>query len=429
MRLLFQLSRWFCYATGASLQFWLGCAFVLADEPIHEPHLKVLNSDRIASLESDQRSTWEAYLRRSSDNASLERKLLAKEIIASNRSTSTPAPTAKGSAKAEAWQATLGSYQTDEARRFTETILSFQTPTGGWSKAVNYLQGERKSAMHWTSQSGAGWHYCGTIDNGSTTEQIRFLAANFAVTQHAPCRDSAIRGIEWLLMAQFPTGGWPQVYPLEPGYHEAITLNDNAMLHVLEVLIQVGHRDVPFGFVSDELAARCRIAHQKGIECLVKSQVRFDGQATVWCAQHDPIDLLPTAARKMEPASLSGAESADVLKHLMRYGPDNEEVREAIESGVKWLAAHEVKGLRKTQSTDGQTRFVPDEASPEIYWARFYDLKTQQPVFFGAQDGVEYHTFAAMAERNKVAYDYFTTRPRDVITKEYARWKKARGTR
>ncbi len=429
MRLLSSIRRWRTSAIGCCLVCWLVCTVALADEPIQVPRLKLLHEDRIAALGPSQRLAWETYLRLSSTHAAAERKMLSQELIASNQTTPTPAPLGKSSAKATAWQSILNSYQTDEARRFTDSMLSFQTPTGGWSKSVDYWQGERTAGMHWTSQRGEGWHYCGTIDNGNTTEQIRFLAASFAATQNEPCRDSAIRGIEWLLQAQYPTGGWPQVYPLEPGYHEAITLNDNAMLHVLEVLMQVGSRAEPFQFVSEDLAKRCQIAHQKGIECLLQSQVQIDGQATVWCAQHDPIDLRPIAARKMEPASLSGAESADVLRHLMRNGPDNRHVRHAIESGVRWLAEHEAKGLRKTQSSDGQTQYVSDDSSTEHYWARFYDLKNQQPVFFGAQDGVEYRTFAAMAEKNKVAYDYYTTRPRDVITKEYARWKKSLGAR
>ncbi|HSI63718.1 MAG TPA: pectate lyase, partial [Candidatus Saccharimonadia bacterium] len=58
------------------------------------------------------------------------------------------------------------------------------------------------------------------------------------------------------------------------------------------------------------------------------------------------------------------------------------------------------------------------------YWARFYDVETGQPIFAGAQDGKIYATFHEMAEHNKVAYDYFTKKPGEVVGKEFERWKK-----
>jgi PelA/Pel-15E family pectate lyase len=59
-----------------------------------------------------------------------------------------------------------------------------------------------------------------------------------------------------------------------------------------------------------------------------------------------------------------------------------------------------------------------------VLWARFYDVETAQPLFAGAQDGIIYTSFHEMAARNKVAYDYFTTKPHDILTKEVPRWRK-----
>ncbi|MBC7644959.1 MAG: signal peptidase I, partial [Thermoleophilia bacterium] len=44
------------------------------------------------------------------------------------------------------------------------------------------------------------------------------------------------------LPAEFPPGGWPQVYPLEGGYHDAITYNDNALANVTDLLEDVALR-------------------------------------------------------------------------------------------------------------------------------------------------------------------------------------------
>jgi hypothetical protein len=51
-------------------------------------------------------------------------------------------------------------------------------------------------------------------------------------------------------------------------------------------------------------------------------------------------------------------------------------------------------------------------------------VKTAKPMFAGGQDGKVYDTFHEMAQHNKVTYDYFSTKPADVVGKEVDRWKK-----
>lgn len=387
--------------------------------------LKLLTPARIAHLPDAERTAWQAYLDRSRGRAIRERATLAEEVKASGLDASRPAPS-DGAQFAAPSKTDTAWFAGPEAGKLADAILSYQTPSGGWSKAVDYRQGPRRPGTHWTTQGGAGWHYCGTLDNRSTTEQIRFLALVHRATGREDCREGASRGVGWLLEAQFPNGGWPQVYPLEPGYHEAITLNDNAMLHALEVLHDVAASKEPFSFADAPTGKKAADAFDAGIACLLRCQVRVDGRPTVWCAQHDPLTLEPAAARLKEPPSLSGAESASLLKFLMRQGPLTPATRDAIEAGVAWLEAHQIAGLRKTKDADGKTDYVEDPASTEVYWARFYDPKTAVPLFAGGQDGIIYPTFREMARRNKVTYEYYTTQPRDIIGKEYDRWKKRR---
>lgn len=144
----------------------------------------------------------------------------------------------------------------------------------------------------------------------------------------------------------------------------------------------------------------------------------------MWCAQHDPLDSAPVKARAKEPPSLSGGESAEMVKFLMRRGPVTPEVTAAIESAVKWFEGNRLTGLRKTKNEAGNTDYVPDPKSEEVYWARFYDLETGKPIFPGADDGISYPTHTEMAAKNKVAYNFMSTRPRDLLAKELPRWKK-----
>jgi PelA/Pel-15E family pectate lyase len=397
----------------------------LANREIHRKprRFEILTTERIAALPDGQREAWAAYMEQSNDRYEKEYDLLAAECRKIGLPRAIPARSSGadlklGGGSGEAW------FASDEALNLVDAVISYQTPTGGWSKAVSYSAGQRQPGTHWTSQTGeAGWHYCGTLDNRSATQQIRFLSGVYSARKREDAKAAALRGMEWLLAAQFPNGGWPQNYPVEPGYHEAITLNDDAMTHALEVLLEIAEANPPFAFTDEALRHRARAAFDKGIACLAAAQVKVDGKLTVWCAQHDPLTLAPVGARLKEPPSLSGLESANVLKFLMRKAPSNSAVVTMIESALPWLDAHRIEGLRYTKTAAGKTDYVADPSSAEIYWARFYDIQTGKPIFAGAQDGIIYDTYGEMAAKNKVGYDYLTTKPREVIEKEAPRWR------
>ena len=391
-------------------------------ERVSQP-LKHVTAERIQQMPEKELIAWMTYLSKSNAHILNERNILAGEVDRAGLSASRPAPNNSKEFEFDSKVATAW-FTTAETAKLADIVLSYQTPTGGWSKAIDYSRGARTEGTHWTSQSGLGWHYCGTLDNRSTTEQIRFLAHVYSAQPQDRFQDGAIRGIQWLLGAQYPNGGWPQVYPLEPGYHEAITLNDNAMLHAIQVLQEVGAGQSPYTWIDAALRNKAVIAATKGIDCLLRAQVVVDGKLSVWCAQHDPISLEPVAARLKEPPSLSGGESAELVKFLFREAPDTPATRKAIDAAIAWFESHAIEGLRQVKNESGKTDYVLDDSSTEIRWARFYDLKTQKPIFAGGQDGVIYSSYGEMAKNNKVGYDYFTTRPRDLLTKELDRWKK-----
>ena len=45
------------------------------------------------------------------------------------------------------------------------------------------------------------------------------------------------------------------------------------------------------------LIARYSEAFDRGVDCILKCQIKTDGKLTAWCAQHDEIDLSPRPAR------------------------------------------------------------------------------------------------------------------------------------
>lgn len=384
---------------------------------------EMLTPESIAALPEAARAAWNAYIEQSRKLAKQERDVLAGECRSIRAGVSKPAPSNREEFEFPS-KVDAASFGSPESLQLAEVVLSYQTPSGGWSKAVDYAQSPRPKGTHWTTQSEEGWHYCGTLDNHSTTEQIKFLARVHSATKRADCAEGVKRGLDWLFAAQYPNGGWPQVYPLEAGYHEGITLNDDAMMHALEILLAVSKSEEPFEWIDEATKQKAAAAFDRGIQCLLDCQVKVKGVRTVWCAQHHPITLAPMHARLKEPPSLSGSESANLLKFFMRQGPTTAAVRGAVEDAIAWLESHKITDLRKTTNAQGKTDYVKDSASTDVLWARFYDVETAEPLFAGAQDGIIYKTFHEMAEHNKVAYDYFTTKPQDVVTKEVARWKK-----
>ena len=104
-------------------------------------------------------------------------------------------------------------------------------------------------------------------------------------------------GSTFLLAAQYPSGGWPQFFPLRDDYSRHITFNDGAMVGVLRLLREVAPGAAPFAFVDDERRQAARRGGAQGLRAILAAQVRSNGRLTAWCAQHDAVTLEPRPAR------------------------------------------------------------------------------------------------------------------------------------
>ena len=123
--------------------------------------------------------------------------------------------------------------------------------------------------------------------------------------------------MDYLLAAQYPNGGWPQFFPLRDGYYSRITYNDNAMVNVLTVLRDAAAGKPPYAFVDEARRVKARAAVSRGIDIILRTQLKQDGKLTAWCSQYDEKALAPAWARAYEPPSLSGSESVGIVRFLM----------------------------------------------------------------------------------------------------------------
>ncbi len=104
----------------------------------------------------------------------------------------------------------------------------------------------------------------------------------------------------------------------------------------MELLRDTVH-DSDFAFLAPDRRAAATAAVERGIECIIKCQVVIDGERTVWCAQHDAQTFAPVQARSYELPTLSGAESAGILKFLMSVERPSADVVLAVHAGASWF--------------------------------------------------------------------------------------------
>ncbi len=297
----------------------------------------------------------------------------------------------------------------DEGRRVAENVVSWQSTHGSWPK-----NGDTASQPH----TGQPEKIAGTFDNGATTGELRFLARAFNATDESRYRAAFLKGLDQILAAQYPTGGWPQRYPPGDGYHRHITFNDNTMVRILGFLREVAESS-DYAFVPGDRRSAAKTAFDKGIRCIIDCQIVVDGKPTAWCAQHDEIDLRPRPGRSYELVSLSGAESAAILKFLMSVDNPNPKLRRAIQAGAEWYASAKIIGIRVERK--GGDRVVIEDGDAPPLWARFYEIESGRPFFCG-RDGVKKYTLAEIEAERRNGYAWYGQWGKEVAAL-YAKWK------
>ncbi|HZF41500.1 MAG TPA: pectate lyase [Blastocatellia bacterium] len=319
-------------------------------------------------------------------------------------------------------------YAGDEAARIAGNVLLYQRESGGWPKNINMavVLSEQAKAEIAKEKSADD----SLIDNGATYTQMAYLARVFNATGHPNYKEGYkegfIRGLDYLLKAQYENGGWPQYYPRLTGYYKHITFNDDAMTGVMELLRKIARKDAAYSFVDEARRARAENAVAKGTEIILKTQVVVNGKRTVWCAQHDEITLAPAPARSYEHVSLSGLESVGLVRFLMGVDHPDERIVEAVESAVAWFKESKLNGIKLIEKPDssfpnGFDRVVVEDANAGPLWARFYDINTGRPIFSG-RDGVVKYSLAEIEQERRTGYNWYTKAAAELLEKDYPAW-------
>ncbi len=387
-----------------------------------------ITAERIAALPTSEQDAWRKYLTRSIEQEQKDRAIFQAELKRAGLSSPLIPPSGNSAKtlpldKPEEW------YDSAEARHIADIVVSFQTPAGGWSKNLDFTAhirklGEIYAPNNLSAHLGPGdfdtphdpqWNYVGTLDNDATTTEIQYLARVAARGLDAEqYREAILRGLDYILAAQFPNGGWPQVWPLEGGYHDAITFNDGAVTQTLELLQDVADGKGGFDFVADSTRKQALAGMDRGIQIILQTQIA----ATVWAQQHDALTLKPVSGRNYEPAAKCSSESAAMILFLMKLPQPSQAAVRAIYSAVDWFRKTAINNIAFERGVDGR-RLIPAPGAGPL-WARYYDIATDKPIF-GDRDKSIHDDVNELSLERRNGYSWYNAAPKAALD-QFAQW-------
>lgn len=297
----------------------------------------------------------------------------------------------------------------DAALETADALIRGQLVSGGWMSHMDFaLDGRARYAYRVDNPEAADRRNWTTFDDDKSQSAIRFLMQLDAALgfQNGAVHEAAEIALEACLRSQYPNGAWPQQFrePVDPeefpvlaasmpdqwprefpgrDYKAFYTLNDNTISDLIETLLDA------WDIYDDD---RYLAAARRGGDFLLLAQLP-EPQAG-WAQQYDR-DMHPAWARRFEPPALTGSESQTALRTLLllyrRTGD-----RKYLEPIPRALAYY-----RRSLLPDGRL-------------ARFFELKTNRPLFFTKDYRLTYddsdvpthYSFKSTSRLDRIAEEY-----------------------
>jgi len=281
-----------------------------------------------------------------------------------------------GMAYLHAWKATGDSWYLDAATETARALIYGQLKSGGWTNSIDFDPKSPRTAAY-RNGKGKGKSHSTLDDNISQSALLFIMRMDQALGfKDAEIHESADIGLKALLAAQFPNGGFPQVWtgPVEQrpitkaqyptydwrtenrikDYWTMYTLNDDLAGDVAETLL-AAHEIYPD---SKAFAAFCKLG-----DFLLLAQLPAPQPA--WAQQYDA-QMRPIWARKFEPPAVTGRESQDAIEVLLKVYQHTADAKylEPIPRAIAYL--------KKSLLPDGRL-------------ARYYELQTNKPLYMNSK--------------------------------------------
>ena len=285
-----------------------------------------------------------------------------------------------GLAYVAAFKATRDRYYLEAIEEVASALIYGQLKSGGWSNCIDFDPKGARVAQYRNGKGGGKNN--SSLDDGQTQTAIRFMIAADAAFEfkNAAIHDATLLALDALLAAQFPSGGFPQVwsgpvtkqpivqanYPDHDyrtegrikNYWDMPTLNDNVCVHVAHAL-----RDAYQTYKDAKYLA----ALKKLGDFLLLAQMPEPQPA--WAQQYN-YQMQPIWARRFEPPAIAGHESQSVVGLLIEIAEltKDEKYLQTLPAAIAYL--------RRSVLPDGQI-------------ARYYELRTNRPLYMH-RNGEEY---------------------------------------
>jgi PelA/Pel-15E family pectate lyase len=327
------------------------------------------------------------------------------------------------------------SYAPAQVREIAANILLFQRENGGWPKDYDMtavLTEEQKAVVRATRDRTDT-----SFDNGNLHSQVAYLARAYTAAGEPAWRDACLRGLDFILAAQYPNGGFPQRYPNPKDFRAHITFNDYVMIGILNVMQDVAGDSPDFAWLDATRRDRVREAVGRGVECILKCQIRVDGKLTGWCQQHDEKTYEARPARGFELASICPQDTSHIVRFLMRSETPGDDVVRAVDAAVEWMRRVKLSGIRVERVKAPPEKFekydadfdvvVMEDAQASPLWARHYEISTGRPIFAG-YDAVKRYALAEIPRERRTGTAWYGNWPQTLLEQDYPQWRaKVRG--
>lgn len=314
-------------------------------------------------------------------------------------------------------------YTENDYEKIGDNLIAYQNEDGGWLKNMDWM-----GALNIDSVKNEldDKHKLSTLDNRNTFSQIEYLADVYTLTRKQKYKASCEKGIRYLLSTQKQNGGWR-------GWDvDAITFNDDVTTGALELFRNILQGDDSFLWMGRKMKEEIRLAYERGLEIVLKTQHVQNGVKTAWAQQYDNETLVPVKARTFELPGLTAWESTAITLFLMGIEHPSPQVIEAVEAAIAWFNNSKIKGIRiervplkKEEIINHEYPYdnvvVEDAAAPAL-WARYYELSDNTP-FMARRSGEKVWKLSDVDPERRTGYDWYGTWPEEAL-KAYDAWKK-----
>jgi len=319
-----------------------------------------------------------AYLWRYSEDLSLREG--EEAATATTAWLQPPGTPAVGEALLAAYERCGEKFLLDAAVHTARSLVKGQLVSGGWDNSMEFDPDKRKDHAYRADGPPAdGARNTTTLDDDKTQSAIRFLmhVDRALAFKDAAIHEATLYALAGLIKAQYPNGAWAQRFTGPPkaedfpvikanypdswprtfpgvNYAGFYTLNDNAQADAIEVMFEAAE------IYGDKQYSDCG---RRGGDFLILAQMPDPQPA--WAQQYNA-QMQPAWARKFEPPSITGGESQGAIRILMEVyrQTGDKKYLEPIPRALEYLAESKLEGGGL---------------------ARFYELKTNRPLYFTRQ--------------------------------------------